>query len=172
MGHGYYKDFAFGPALDDIIHAARDFGERMREMGPKAGCAFEECRDKAHHGWNEHVAPYFYPPANIYTVSDGSLVLEFSLAGIDQSSVAIAFQGDYLTLSAKAALGGEDESERFVRWGFKPRDINRQKYRVSAADYAQDQAKAVFKNGILTVTVPPKEPEGPSIKVEIVKEGN
>jgi HSP20 family molecular chaperone IbpA len=100
------------------------------------------------------------------------MILEFALAGIDESAVSVVFQGDYLVLSAKAARrADEGDDPRFSRQGFKPRDIDRQRYRVSAEDYAQELAKAVFKNGVLTVTVPPKASESQGIKIEIVKEG-
>jgi HSP20 family molecular chaperone IbpA len=150
--------------FEDIIQAARDFGEKMKEMAPEMErFPFEHC-----HG--DHPHHFFYPPTNIYSDRDGSMILEFALAGIEESAVTIVFQGDYLVLSAKASgRGGESDEGRFSRRGFKPRDIDRQKYRVPAEDYAQELAKAVFKNGVLTVTVPPKESEG--IKIEIVKEG-
>jgi HSP20 family molecular chaperone IbpA len=110
----------------------------------------------------------------MYSTRDGSLVLEFALAGIDESAVSVTFQGDYLILSAKAAEREADteDSSGFSRRGFRPRDVDRQKYLVPAEDYLQDEAKAVFKNGVLTVTVPPKAPEGGGIRIEIVKEGN
>ena len=68
--------------------------------------------------------------------------------------------------------GAAEAPDGFSRRGFRPRDIDRQKYGVPAEDYAQDKAKAVFRNGVLTVTIPPKEPEGGGVKIEIVKEGN
>jgi HSP20 family protein len=177
MGNDY-KGFDFGASLDDIIQTAREFGEKMKEMGPGMGpFGFESCFERAFdrgpegHHYRPHV--YFYPPTNVYSTRDGSLVLEFALAGIDESAVSVTFQGDYLVLSAKAAEREADtDSSGFSRRGFRPRDIDRQKYLVPAEDYLQDEAKAVFKNGVLTVTVPPKAPEGGGIRIEIVKEGN
>ncbi len=166
MSH-FYKGCDFG-SLDDIVRAAREFGERMKEMAPDMGPFFEGAWC---HGAQGRAEFYFYPPANIYSAADGSLVLEFALAGIDESAVSVSFQGDNLVLSAKAAPRDEEEG-RFSRRGFRPRDIDRQKYRVPAEDYAQDQAKAVFKNGVLKVTVPPKHPEGEGIRVDIEKEGS
>jgi HSP20 family molecular chaperone IbpA len=101
------------------------------------------------------------------------MVLEFALAGIDESAVSVTFQGDYLILSARIAARAEPGDQGpFARHGFRPRNIDRQKYRVPAEDYLQDEAKAVFKNGVLTVTVPPKAPESEGIRIEIMKEGN
>jgi HSP20 family protein len=176
--------FDFGSSLDDIINAAKEFGRKMKDMGPDMAPWFDGCygqgfqRPEFHgpgSGGATHDRPnvYFYPPTNSYSEQDGSLVFEFALAGIEESAVSITFQGDYLVLSAKTAERESDaEQTSFYRRGFRPRNIDRQKYRVNADDYAQDQAKAVFKSGVLTVTIPPKEPEGGGIKIEIVKEGN
>jgi len=177
MGN-FDKNFDFGASLDDIIHVAREFGEKMKEMGPDMAPWFDGyCGpfDRGPGPGPRHERPnvYFYPPTNSFAARDGGIVFEFAMAGIDESAVTITFQGDYLVLSAKAAQREtETEANGFYRRGFRPRDIDRQKYRVPAEDYAQDQAKAVFKNGVLTVTIPPKEREGEAIRIEIVKEGN
>ena len=162
-------DFDLGSSIDDIIHAAREFGERMKEMGPDfEPFGFDPCAQGA--GRDRF---NFYPPANMYISSEGSMVLEFALAGIDEDSLSISFLGDDFLLSAKALpRGGETETLKFCRHGFRPRDIDRQRYRVPADDFAQDQAKAVFKNGVLTVTIPAREPEGEAVRIQIVKEGN
>jgi HSP20 family protein len=174
----FNKGVDFGSSLDDIIQAAREFGEKMKGMGPEMGpfgfeSCFEHAFDRGPEGHHDHSHYYAYPPANMYTTRDGSMVLEFALAGVDESAVTVTFQGDYLLLSAKVAeRETEADSNGFARRGFRPRDVDRQKYRVPAEDYRQDEAKAVFKNGVLTVTVPPKSPESDGIKIEIVKEGN
>jgi HSP20 family protein len=173
-----YKDAGFGPSLDDIMRAAREFAEKMKEMGSEMGpfgfdSCFEGFFNRGFDGRREQWRSYSFPPANVYASPDGSMVLEFALAGIDEGSVSVSFQGDDLVLSAKAAeREGASEAGGFSRHGFKPRDIVRQKYRVSAEDYRQDQAKAVFKSGVLTVTIPPKAVESEGIKIEIVKEGD
>jgi HSP20 family protein len=168
---GNFRGFDFGGSLDDFVQMARDFGEKMKGMAPDMGPIFESCSGTG--ARHDHHHMYFYPPVNVYTARDGSMVLEFALAGIDEKAVSVTFQGDYLVLNAKAAARDDDGAEsRFSRRGFRPRDIERQKYLVPAEEYAQELAKAVFKNGILTVTVPPKESDGSGIKVDIVKEGN
>jgi HSP20 family molecular chaperone IbpA len=166
---GNFGGFDFGSSFDDIVQAAREFGEKMKDMRRESGpFGFDSCFEQA---FEKGPHARFYPPVNVYSVRDGSLVLEFALAGIDESAVSVEFQGDYLVLSAKTAERETDaDTGGYSRHGFRPRDIDRQKYRVPADDYLQEQAKAVFKNGVLTVTVPPKQGEG--IKVEIVKEGN
>jgi HSP20 family molecular chaperone IbpA len=53
------------------------------------------------------------------------------------------------------------------------KDIEKQKYYVPLDKYAQEKVRAVFKNGILKVAIPPKdEPDqNEGIKIEIIKEG-
>jgi len=126
--------FDFGSSLDDIMHAAREFGRKMKDMGPDMAPWFEGCCGP-NFGGASHDRPnvYFYPPTNSYTNQDGSLVFEFALAGIEEGAVSISFQGDYLVLDAKAQeREAEDGGTSFYRRGFKPRNIDRQKYRVSA----------------------------------------
>jgi HSP20 family molecular chaperone IbpA len=169
----FHKEFDFGIDLDKIIETAKEFGERIKQMAPEMrGEWFDHCRgpgrperESGQQRW------YSYPPANIYTDADMNLVMEFDLAGMDESTLSIAFQGDYLVLDAKAAssTGGEFD---YSRHGFRPRDIRRQKYLAPAEDYAHDKAKAVLKRGVLTVTIPPKDfPDGSGVRVEIIKEG-
>jgi HSP20 family molecular chaperone IbpA len=68
----------------------------------------------------------------------------------------------------------EQESPRYFKRRLKLKDIEKQKYYVPLDKYAQENVKAVFKNGILRVTVPPKDQMSQSdgIRIEIVKEGN
>lgn len=171
-----YKESCFGPPLDDIIQAAREFGERMKEMGSEMGpfgfdSCFERMFDRGPERRHDYRRFYAFPPANVYVSPEGSLILEFALAGIDEGSVSISFQGDDLVLSARTAESAA-EASAFSRRGFRPRDIERQRYRVPAEDYLQEKAKAVFKNGVLRVTIPPKASESEGIKIEIVKEGD
>jgi HSP20 family molecular chaperone IbpA len=177
----YCRGFGFDGTIEDIIRAGREFGQRMKEMGREMGHEagsydFESRFERAfNHGPAGHCFRgqfYFYPPANIYTARDGSMILEFALSGIDENDVKVEFQGDYLVLSAKAASRETEADEGgYYRRGFRPRNIDRQKYFVPAADYLQAEAKATFKNGVLTVTVPSKVSETEGIKVTIVKEG-
>ena len=66
------------------------------------------------------------------------------------------------------------ENVRYFKRRLKMKDIERQKYYVPLDKYAQEQVKAVYKNGILRVSIPPKdEPDqNDGIRIEIVKEGN
>jgi HSP20 family molecular chaperone IbpA len=140
---------------------------------------------------------YSYPPMNVFMTSDRTLVFEFALAGFNEKDISLSFQGDYMVFSAvmpynagepvKAAEtgagAGEDrdspEAEnvssdvRYLKRRLKLKNIEKQKYFVPLDKYAQDKVKAVYRNGILKVSVPPKdEPDQTDgVRIEIVKEG-
>jgi HSP20 family molecular chaperone IbpA len=65
------------------------------------------------------------------------------------------------------------EEVRYLKRRLKMKDIEKQKYFVPSDKFDQAAVKAVFKNGILRVSVPArKEPEqNDGVKIEIMKEG-
>jgi HSP20 family molecular chaperone IbpA len=190
-GNRTYVDI--GSILDDVFEAAKDFGEKMREFGPDfdgcrpgpggfrsegeggasggagGGAWFETGTDE-----NADYYPNFsYPPMNVYLTPDRSIVFEFAVAGFEEKNISLSFQGDYMVFSAKIDLEPPMEGIRYFKRRLKLKDIEKQKYYVPADKFAQEKVKAVFRNGILKVTVPPKEltesTEG--IKIEIVRDG-
>lgn len=185
-GNRMYVDI--GSILDDVFEAAKDFGEKMKNFGP----GFEGMNpgfnpfkgEGGDHGstWfesqvdeNADYYPNFsYPPMNIYLTQDRNIIFEFALAGFEEKNISLSFQGDYMIFSAKIDLEQPMDGVRFFKRRLKLKDIEKQKYYVPADKFDQEKVKAVFKNGILKVTVPPKEEtestEG--IKIEIIKEEN
>jgi HSP20 family molecular chaperone IbpA len=143
---------------------------------------------------------YSYPPMNIYMSADRSLSFEFALAGFDEKDISLSFQGDYMVFSASIPPAasvpdsppsdsqvfgsrpgespfrqeGGEENLHYLKRRLKMKDIEKQKYYVPLDKYAQDRVRAVFKNGILKITIPPKEEpdQNEGIKIEIIKEGS
>jgi len=112
-----------------------------------------------------------YPRHETYEQADGSLVYRFQLPGFDESCISLSFRGDLMILKASLPehlrAASAEGRRSFLR------DIDRREYSVPADRYEQTAVKAVFRNGILTVTIPPKDEDmSGAIKVEIIKEGN
>ena len=189
-GNKMYVDI--GSILDDVFEAAKDFGEKMKSFGPD----LEGCRPnpmggfgasgEAHGGaaggaWfdsqtdeNADYYPNFsYPPMNIYLTTERSIVFEFAVAGFEEKNISLSFQGDYMVFSAKIEVEPPLEGIRYFKRRLKLKDIEKQKYYVPADKFDQEKVKAVFRNGILKVTVPPREQTETvdGIKIEIVREG-
>jgi HSP20 family protein len=193
-GNRMYVDI--GTILDEVFDAAKSFGVNFQGMGEKMG-------DKMSPNFNVHVntgasgpgpsgpgpKPWFessqdenadyypgysYPPMNIYLTNERGMVFEFALAGFDEKDITLTFQGDYMVFSAKIGLDDLPEDDvRYFKRRLKLKDVEKQKYYVPADKFAQARVRAIFRNGILKVTIPPNEiaeaPEG--IKIEILKEG-
>ena len=182
-----------GSIFDEIFEAAQSFQDEFQRK-------FNQC-DPEGTGFSHGPFPfgkqffdentdyypnYSYPPMNVFMTEDRTLVFEFALAGFDEKDISLSFQGDYMVFSAKmgntAAEQHEDspvkfqteENVRYFKRRLKMKDIEKQKYYVPLDKYAQDKVKAVYKNGILRVSIPPKdEPDqNDGIKIEIVKDGD
>jgi HSP20 family molecular chaperone IbpA len=180
-----------GSIFDDIFEAAQDFKDEFhrnfRPCGADGSDSFERGPfgpfGKSHFDENTDFYPnYSYPPMNVYMTEDRTMVFEFALAGFDEQDINLSFQGDYMVFSAKIAEQGESpakygaahsENTRYFKRRLKMKDIEKQKYFVPLDKYAQEKVKAVYKNGILKVTIPPKEEpdQTDGIKIEIIKEG-
>lgn len=153
-----------GQIMDEIFEATKNFGE-----------AFQENFKRGNHGYGDDVdyyPSYSYPPVNIYLREDKSLIFEFALAGFSEKNIDLTFRGDYMIFSAHNPDMTPEDNVRYFKRRLKFKEIKDQKYFVPEDKFDQENVKAVFKNGILRITVPPKDiietKEG--IKVEIIKE--
>jgi len=181
-----------GSIFDEIFDAAQEVKDELHRK-------FNQCPDGADftHGPfpfgrqffdenTDYYPNYSYPPMNVLMTEDRTLVFEFALAGFDEKDISLSFQGDYMVFSAKieSSSAGEDadtpvkfqteENVRYFKRRLKMKDIDKQKYFVPLDKYAQDKVKAVYKNGILRVCIPPKDEPDQSdgIKIEIITEEN
>jgi HSP20 family molecular chaperone IbpA len=164
-----------GSILDEVFEAAKDFGAKM---GKEFGAPPPPPEGFSQHWTDTEGADYYpsysYPPMNIYLTPERSIVFEFALAGFEESNLTLVFQGDYMVFSARMGMEEQPgDNSRYIKRRLKLKDVEKQKYYVPADKFAQDKVKAVFRNGILKVTVPPREETdvGDGIKIEIMKEG-
>jgi len=169
--------------FDEIFEAAQSFKDEFRRnmgepYGPEGrryGPFGKGCGDDN----IDYYPNYSYPPMNVYMVPDRSMIFEFALAGFDEKDISLSFQGDYMVFSALVpaenadALSADGGEIRYFKHRLKMKDIEKQKYYVPLDKYAQERVKAVYRSGILKVTIPPKEvtEQNSGIKIEIVKEG-
>ena len=161
-----------GKMMDEVFEATRNFGDFFQEGFHKTPGEQERCCE-----WDEKIdfyPAYMYPPCNVYLTRERSLVFEFALAGFSEKEIDLQFSGDYMIFSAKEPEGFEAvEGAKYFKRRLKFKEIREQKYYVPEDKFNREKVKAIFRNGILKITIPPKEEfetkEG--IKIEIVKEG-
>jgi len=96
--------------------------------------------------------------------NDKEYVLHSELPGIARKDIELTFRDDVLTLKGEKKRRTEDEKENYA---FAERSYGafERSFRF-AVPVQDDNIKAVFKNGVLTVTVP-KAPEPEPTKVAI-----
>jgi len=166
-----------GTVFDEIFEAARNFQDEFYKN-------FDQGRNNRQQGaWcfnenTDYYPSYSYPPMNVYMTGDRSLIFEFALAGFEEKDINLSFQGDYMVFSAlmpsgavpQPAVSSPEENIRYFKRRLKMKTIEKQKYFVPLDKYAQDRVKAVFRNGILRVSIPPKEEpdHNDGVKIEIV----
>ena len=158
-------------------HPFIDLGRMMDEIFSRAedvGSVFEDRYHTWDRGRQADMYPFYaYPPSNIYMKENKTIVFEFALAGFREEEIDIQFQGDYLLLSARTTDKADDEQgAHFIRRRLKRKDIDRQRYLVPEDKYDQTQTEAQFVNGLLRVSIPPRQnfDAGGGIRVEINKE--
>ena len=179
-----------GSIFDDIFEAAQSFKDEFHRN-------FQQCNDNETGGFDhfskvfgkqffdentDYYPNYSYPPMNVLITGDRTLIFEFALAGFDEKDISLSFQGDYMVFAAKVpenpAAGADSgfihsgENVSYFKRRLKMKDIEKQKYFVPLDKYAQEKVKAVYRNGILRVSIPPKEEPDQSdgIKIEIISE--
>ena len=189
-----------GTIFDEIFEAARNFHDEFRRNFDPTSGEYQgpqtDGRQTDGQSWIfdeniDYYPSYSYPPMNVYMTSDRSLIFEFALAGFDERDISLSFQGDYMVFSASVpqssgkpqsaatSANGEyreeetpvpEENIRYFKRRLKMKDIEKQKYFVPLDKYAQDKVKAVFRNGILKVSIPPKEEQDKNegIRIEII----
>ena len=175
-----------GSIFDEIFEAAQDFKDEFHrnfnhyDQDGNGGFTHGPFGTFGKHCFDENTdfyPNYSYPPMNVFMTASRTMVFEFALAGFDEKDISLSFQGDYMVFSAKMAehSGAEDalqpdENIRYFKRRLKMKDIEKQKYFVPLDKYAQEKVKAVYKNGILRVSIPPKDEPDQSdgIKIEIV----
>jgi HSP20 family molecular chaperone IbpA len=157
-------------AMDDP-----DLAEKLRRFGSQFDAGFTHAFGQGTQSANAKPDSAPAPLMNSYKNSDDSIIFEFLLPGFDQAGIDIRFRGDTMFLSARLPEGPSEELKRKVtHQGFGLKNYERLEYTVPADDYAQNLTKAVMRNGVLTITIPPKDAaDDPNcIRVEILKEGN
>ncbi|MFO8065851.1 MAG: Hsp20/alpha crystallin family protein [Spirochaetota bacterium] len=159
-----------GGMMDEIFSAAENLKDVFEDrMGYKPG--------ERGFNWDarhDFYPFYSYPPANIYMTENKTIVFEFALAGFEEENVNLEFRGDYMYLNATVPEETGEQDIHYLKRRLKFKNIKDQKYYVPEDKFDREKAEAVFKNGVLTVTVPPKEEvaEGERVSVNIKKEGS
>jgi len=83
---------------------------------------------------------------------DKSYLLEVDLPGYSKDDIKIDITDGYLTINAKVEKEDNDENKNYVRRERFTGEVSRSFY--VGEEIKEDEVKASFKNGILTLEVP------------------
>jgi HSP20 family molecular chaperone IbpA len=148
-------NFDLNRIMDEIFTAAEDFRDAFKD-GFKKNFFYGPNTN-----WDENVdfyPAYSFPPANIYITPEKNMVFEFALSGFDENTINLEFKGDYMILSAKITESNkEPDNAKYFKKRLKFKDIEENKYYVPESKFNREKVNAVFKNGLLRVTIPPKD---------------
>ncbi|MGM0411500.1 MAG: Hsp20/alpha crystallin family protein [Bacillota bacterium] len=98
--------------------------------------------------------------------TDEEYIIESELPGLNKEDINIEMTDDYLTISAQNEEKVEDEGENYIRRERRTGSYQRV-FRID--NVKDDEIKANYDNGILTLTLPKKEktkPEKRTIDIE------
>jgi HSP20 family protein len=106
-----------------------------------------------------------HPLADVYEDKDNVFV-EAELPGFEQKEIKLSINDDYLVIAASHEEQKEERKKNFYRNERVQGNIYREIYLPSSVDASK--VNAVYRNGILKVTLPKKEEtKGKEIKVNV-----
>lgn len=97
-----------------------------------------------------------FPPMDAYVnKEDGTMVMEFALAGYEPEKITAEFVGDRLTITGKKESGaGAEKEKETLRKGIRSGSF-KASYLLPEGKFRTQEAKASFKNGLLVLVIPP-----------------
>lgn len=83
---------------------------------------------------------------------DGNFVLDIELAGYDKENISLSLDNNYLLVSAQNSQEGTDEKKgRYLR---RERHFGSMSRSFFVGDAQEEDIKASFKNGVLSISFP------------------
>lgn len=113
-------------------------------------------------GFDEEMRHGGFAPCRTDIKDEGDrFVMETEMPGFDKKDINIDINGDVLTLSAKHETNTEDKDEKgkYIR---RERSFGSYKRSFDLTGVDAQNIDAEYTNGILTLTLPKKQPETPT----------
>jgi HSP20 family protein len=116
--------------------------------------------------WQQSKPNLQFPPANVSVLApEGQLQIELAVAGYDPSTIEVRSDDNRVIVEAKNAVSG-DEDVKVIYRGIK--GSNFRVWFPIPDKFDLGKIEALFKNGLLTITIPVmegKKPKAISVKV-------
>lgn len=112
--------------------------------------------------WDTLGAMTDWPRVNV-AESENEVIVTAELPGVDEKDVKVELDDNSITLKGEMYEEHEDKDRRWTH--VERRCGSFQRTLALPAEIAADKAKAAFKRGLLTVTLPKREPSAAARKV-------
>lgn len=96
--------------------------------------------------------------------TDSSVMIEADLPGVKKDAIELTYDNNYLTISARREDSAENKDENLVRRERYYGEFSRSFY---LDNVNQDQIKASFADGVLTINIPKSTPQRMNKKIDI-----
>ena len=98
---------------------------------------------------------------------DGNYILEADLPGFDKKDISIDLTDDFLTIKAerKEETEAEDSKKNYIS---RERSYGSYSRRFEVSGIDTDKIGAKYENGVLTLTMPRREPEKPTSRQLVI----
>ena len=122
---------------------------------------FDQLMDTTFPNFKEEVGVSFnqgaYPKVNVYEYDD-KIGIVAEIPGLDKKNVSVEVEDQVLTISGDKH-GLQDDGGKCITWELKQSSFKRS---FNLGDHLNgDKVGAKFKDGMLSITIPKKEPEQP-----------
>lgn len=106
-------------------------------------------------------SPY---PYNVRQKKDGTIILEFALAGFRKDDINLKIVGDELTIKAEETKQSDvEEDEKYLHRGIAKR-VLQQRFKLSGT-IDKKKINSSFEDGLLTVSIPILKEELIDVKI-------
>ncbi len=150
------NDFDFGSLMDGFLDTAKNITENIAQKSN------EFIKDSGLQDLKDYYPFYSWPPINLFTSEDNSLIFEFGLAGFVKEDITIRFEDEYMIFSARLSNKYSTGSNiRSFKKKLKLSDIEDQKYYVPEDKFDRSNYTFEMDNGLLRIvftSLPGKEP--------------
>ena len=89
--------------------------------------------------------------------NDNGYTIDMDLPGFEKENISLEIEDGYLNVHASTSTTNDDEKSKYIRKERFYGECSRNFY--VGEDVTEEDIKATFKNGILTIEVPKKEPK-------------
>jgi HSP20 family protein len=109
-------------------------------------------------------------PYDIYKDKNGTTVLEFALVGFDNKDISVSVSGQTLKVEAIADQQTKNEEKADINIYTYHKKISRRSIKKQFTlhdNVDKDNIEAVYKNGLLTITIPLEKEEKRDIMIKV-----